>query len=73
MLKTAAFGGWGGFTDKDRDQFATTFGSALKVGDSSFICVANNFPLGKYRKDTDTLTGLGNIVRNIPATTRVGF
>ena len=27
-----AFGGWGGHTDKDRDQFAPTFGMALKVG-----------------------------------------
>lgn len=32
MMELIAFGGWGGLNDKERDQFAPTFGLALKVG-----------------------------------------
>ena len=34
-FEAAAFGGWGGFTDTERDQLGQTFGLALKVGVSS--------------------------------------
>ena len=33
--EVTAFGGWGGFTDGERDQFGPTFRLALKVGASS--------------------------------------
>ena len=45
ILTIPAFGGWGGFTDKERDQFGPTFGSVLKVGASSMLCVASKFTL----------------------------
>jgi len=36
LFETTAFGGWGGRTDKEREQFGhVTFGLALRVGASS--------------------------------------
>lgn len=48
FFKPAAYGGWGGNTDKERDQFAPTFGLALKVGASSSLRVVGEFSLVRY-------------------------
>src|SRR5882757_3382329 len=36
-FETTAFGGWGGYTDKDRERYGPTLGLALKVGASSSL------------------------------------
>lgn len=67
--KLTAYGGFGGRSESARDQFAPTFGLALKVGASSSAFAVGESSLVYHRRDIDISTELGGIVSYIFVTT----